>query len=151
MKRPFALLLTGKPNSGKTTLAYALVQKRLRNCLIIDGDKHREMQFLGKLGFSKEDILKNNGHVIKLAQFAQDQGFNVIISQIAPYEEQRVSMALKLKNFYEVFLDCSEDERSRRPNFVNSELSYQCGTPDLILDTEGCDVDECVDKILEFL
>jgi len=53
MKTPFCLLLTGEPNSGKSTIAYALVQKRLRNCLIIDGDKHREMQFLGKqLGFT---------------------------------------------------------------------------------------------------
>ena len=26
MRTPFALLLTGKPNSGKTTLAYALTE-----------------------------------------------------------------------------------------------------------------------------
>ena len=68
MKRPWCLLLTGLPNSGKSTLAYLLVQKRIRNALVIDGDRHREMQFLDdELGFTDEDILKNNKHVIKLA------------------------------------------------------------------------------------
>ena len=151
MRTPFALLLTGKPNSGKTTLAYALLQKQLRNCLIIDGDKHREMQFLGKLGFSKEDILKNNEHVIKLAQFAQDQGFNVIISQIAPYVEQRDNIRESLKNFYEVYLDCDEGERANRPNYVKSELVYEKGTANMILNTDFADIDECVDEILKVL
>ena len=152
MKRPFCLLLTGEPNSGKSTLAYALVQKRLRNTLIIDGDKHREAQFLGeKLGFTREDILKNNDHVIKLAKFAQDQGFNVLIPQIAPYVEQRLRMRAKLKNFYEVFLDCSRDVRGERANFTDTSLIYEKGYYDILISTDSELIDECVDQILEYL
>lgn len=151
MKTPFALLLTGPPNSGKTTLAYALLQKQLRNCLIIDGDKHREMQFLGELGFSREDILKNNEHVIKLAQFAQGQGFNIIISQIAPYSEQRANMRESLKHFTEIYLDCSNEERMRRLNYRESELVYDYGFPDMVLHTDVHEIDECVDQILRIL
>jgi len=152
MKTPFALLLTGKPNSGKSTIAYALVQKRLRNCLVIDGDKHREMQFLGEqLGFSKEDILRNNEHVIKLAQFAQAQRFNVIIAQIAPYKAQRWNMRHNLENFIGVLLHCSDDERSKRPNFVHSDLEYEYDKADLALFTDQQDIEVCANRILEYL
>jgi len=152
MDRPFALLLTGKPNSGKSTIAYALLQKRLRNCLVIDGDKHREMQFLGeKLGFSRPDIMRNNEHVIKMAQFAQAQGFNVLISQITPYAEQRFEMRRRLLNFYEVLLNCSDEERSKRPNYRSSDLVYEYGMPDIALFTDEQSIDECVTKILEKL
>lgn len=149
-RKPYCLLLTGKPNSGKSTIAYELVQKHLRSCLIIDGDKHREMQFLGEtLGFSEEDILKNNEHVIKLAKFAQDQGINVIISQIAPYKSQRLNMRKDLVNFYEIFLDCSDEARANRPNFKSSELKYEIGDADLVLDTDAESCAICADKILK--
>ena len=151
MKTPFCLLITGEPNSGKSTIAYALVQKRLRNCLIIDGDKHREMQFLGeKLGFTREDILKNHEHVIKMALFAQAQGFNVIIPQIMPYKEQR-AIHRKVQNVYEVYLGCPKSERANRPNYRDSELVYEQGLPDLYLYTNSETIDECVDSILELL
>ena len=152
MKTPFCLLITGEPNSGKSTIAYALVQKRLRNCLIIDGDKHREMQFLGeKLGFTRGDILFNNEHVLKMALFAQEQGFNVIIPQIMPYKEQRQAMCDRLQNVYEVYLRCPKSERADRPNFRDSDLVYELGVPDLELQTDQLTIDECVDSILELL
>lgn len=149
MKTPFCLLLTGEPNSGKSTIAYALVQKRLRNCLIIDGDKHREMQFLGKsLGFSRDDIMENNKHVFKLAKFAQDQGFNVIIPQIMPYKEQRYYMRKNLQNCYEVYLHCPKNEREKRVNFRDSDLKYEISWPDCEIPTHQWDVETCLDEIL---
>jgi len=152
MKTPFCLLLTGEPNSGKSTLAYALVQNRLRNCLIIDGDKHREMQFLGEeLGFTKDDILKNNEHVIKLALFAQDQGFNVIIPQIAPYREQRHRMRVKLQHFHEVYLRCSKAVRQERPNYMPTSLIYEFESPDLDLFTDTLGIEACVYEVLSLL
>ena len=149
---PYCLLLTGMPNSGKTTIAYELAQKRLRNVLIIDGDKHREMQFLGeKLGFTEEDILKNNKHVIKLAQFAQEQGINVLISQVTPYRKQREEMSICLEGFIEVLCDCPKEVRASRPNFVESDLWYELGVDVLVLDTDKLSVEQCADRILEKL
>ena len=149
----WALLLTGMPNSGKSTIAYNLVQNRLRNTLIIDGDKHRQMQFLGtKLGFTKADILANTEHVIKLGKFAQEQGMNVLISQIAPYIEQRVMMKAKLNNFKEVYCECSYDKRSSRPNFRDSELIYEVSkNHDLIVNTGELNINECSLAVMKLL
>jgi len=145
----WCLLLTGMPNSGKSTIAYQLVQKEVRNALVIDGDKHREMQFLGrKLGFTKEDVLANNEHVIKLAQFAQEQGFNVIIAQIAPYLEQRMQMRKRLKRFFSVYCECYKDIRRNRPNFVDTELLYEPGDFNLVVDTGITYLEKCVENIL---
>lgn len=146
----WCLLLTGKPNSGKSTLAYHLVQARIRNALIIDGDRHREMQFLGrKLGFEKEDIMANTEHVIKLARFAQEQNINVIISQIAPYRDQRDAMRAGLQNFYEVFCACTDESRASRPNFVSSDLIYEHGVPDMVVTTDKDTISECCDQLLK--
>ena len=150
--KPWCLLLTGMPNSGKSTIAYHLVQKRIRNVLIIDGDKHREMQFLGRtLGFSKKDIMDNTEHVIKLAKFAMDQGINVIIAQIAPYKDQKDLMRKEIDNFTEVQCDCSKNRRSLRPNFVDSDLEYEIGNPDLILNTDELTIEECGNLVLKQL
>lgn len=144
----WCLLLTGLPNSGKSTIAYYLVQARIRNALIIDGDRHREMQFLGKkLGFSKEDIMANTEHVIKLAKFAQEQHINVIISQIAPYLDQRKLMRDSLDNFYEVFCNCGDEVRKERPNFKHSKLIYEYGGYDLQINTDISPIEHCVDFI----
>jgi adenylylsulfate kinase-like enzyme len=150
MNGPWCLLLTGLPNSGKSTIAYHMIQKRIRNALVIDGDKHREMQFLGrKLGFTKEDILINTTHVVKMAQFAQGQEMNVMIAQIAPYLEHRHYMRDNLKEFYEVRCICTDEERASRPNFKHSDLIYEDGNHDLIIDTGKYSVEQCVEIILK--
>lgn len=141
----WCLLLTGLPNSGKSTIAYHLVQTMIRNVLVIDGDKHREMQFLGKtLGFGKDDIMRNTEHVIKLAKFAQNQDINVIIAQIAPYHDQRQLMRDELSDFYEIFCDCADESREKRPNFKHSELVYEHGGHDLVINTDVLGIEACI-------
>ena len=130
----WSILLTGMPNSGKSTIAYELVQRHVRNALVIDGDKHREMQFLGEqLYFSKQDIMRNNDHVIKMARFAQDQEFNVIIAQITPYVEQRDDMRKALDNFAEFYIECPKEVRSKRPNYKETDIKYEHGLPQYTL------------------
>ena len=151
MKTPFSILLTGMPNSGKSTIAYHLVQGHLRNTFVIDGDKHRQSQFLGEqLGFEKEDIMRNNKHVVALAKFAQGQGFNLLIPQIAPYIDQRNEFMV-LKNHIEVYCRCPLEARSKRDNFRDSDIVYEEGYPNLILDTDKMTIDECVNIIMEGL
>lgn len=150
---PWVVLLSGMPNSGKSTIAYNMVQRRVRNALVIDGDKHREMQFLGaSLGFSKEDIMRNNEHVCKMAAFAQDQGFNVIIAQICPFRDQRRMFQQELSNFFDVLCDCPSADRVGRPNHRDSHLVYEAGGHDLILDTSDVSsIDDCVISVLRLL
>jgi adenylylsulfate kinase-like enzyme len=151
MKTPWALLLTGLPNSGKSTLAYTLIQSRIRNALVIDGDKHREMQFLGReLGFSKQDIMENNAHVIKVGQFVQEQNMNVVIAQIAPFVDQRKRLRNSLQNYLEVYCCCPDSIRKERPNFKDSELVYEEGGYDLVLNTHLLTIEECLNKIFKY-
>ena len=151
--KPWVILLTGMPNAGKSTIAYDLVQNKLRNTLIIDGDRHRQMQFLGhKLGFTREDILLNTQHVVKMAVFAQDQKMNVLIAQITPYIEQRILMNTCLNNFKEVYVEASLEERYSRPNFKDSELIYEpSANPDLIVNTGKMSIAECSSAVMELI
>lgn len=149
----WAILLTGMPNAGKSTVAYDLVQNKLRNTLIIDGDRHRQMQFLGKkLGFTRHDILLNTHHVVKMAAFAQEQKMNVLIAQITPFIEQRILMDNDLNNFREVYVEASLEERASRPNFRNSELIYEpSANPDLIINTGKMSIQECSLAVMELI
>ena len=149
----WAVLLTGMPNAGKSTVAYDLVQNKLRNTLIIDGDRHRQMQFLGKkLGFTREDILMNTHHVVKMGVFAQEQMMNVLIAQITPYIEQRVLMGAHLHHFKEVYVEASLEERASRSNFRDSELIYEpSANPDLIINTGEMSIQECSLAVMELI
>lgn len=78
--------LTGNSGSGKTTLAY-LLKERL-NAIVLDGDEMRASISLGA-GFSKKDRLEHNLRVARLAKVLHTQGYNVVVSVIAPFQEIR--------------------------------------------------------------
>lgn len=78
---------TGNSGSGKTTLVKALKEK-LFNWLILDGNDIRESISSG-LGFSKEDREEHNLRVARLAKNLSEQGFNIMVSVIAPFQSTR--------------------------------------------------------------
>ena len=75
----------------------------------------------------------------------------MIIAQIAPLIKQRREMRGWLKNFIEVKLDCCEETRSNRDNYVDSELVYQWSSPDLFVNTDVESKEACLDEILEYM
>lgn len=75
--------LTGNTNSGKTTLAKKMAGK---NTIILDGDDIRKVW---TTGFSKEEREEHNLRIARLARMLEDQGFNVIVSVICPYNDLR--------------------------------------------------------------
>lgn len=78
--------ITGASKAGKTTLAKSL-QKRLVNWILLDGDGIRSIT--NDLGFSDEDRMENCKRVAKLAKNLEDQGLNVLVSVIAPFQKIR--------------------------------------------------------------
>ena len=76
--------ITGQSKSGKTTLAKKLVG----DGILLDGDIMRQTICRG-LGFSKEDRIKNNMRIARLAKELDGQGFEVVVSTICPYKELR--------------------------------------------------------------
>ena len=78
--------LTGNVGSGKTSLAY-LLKERL-NAIVLDGDEMRSSISLGA-GFSREDREEHNLRVARLARVLVNQGHNVVVAVIAPFEGTR--------------------------------------------------------------
>jgi adenylylsulfate kinase len=140
---PFCLWLYGMPNSGKSTLAYNLVQDRLRNCVIFDGDRFRE-RVTPELSFSREHIHENNLTAIKCVKSMMDQGFNCIVAMITPYEEMRRIAKDEIKNCKMVWVFAPDKERAKRPNYRKSEIEFEAPKRfDLYLNTQEASIFEC--------
>lgn len=83
--------LFGRCGAGKTTLA-----RRLRDGLVdrkvpvfyLDGDEMRS-GLCSDLGFSSEARVENHRRIAEVARLAAEQGFNVIVSTMAPQHDQR--------------------------------------------------------------
>lgn len=92
--------LTGNTGSGKTALAY-LLKGRL-NGVVLDGDEMRKSISL-KEGFSKKDREEHNLRVARLAKVFNEQGVNVVVSVIAPFESTRKKID-KICNPYWIYI-----------------------------------------------
>lgn len=153
MKRvkPYCIWLSGMPNSGKSTIAYHLLQKRLRNCFTIDGDRFRE-KVNPELSFSRKDILENNKTAIKVIKYMMGQGFNILVAMITPFQEIRDIARREIDNYIEVYVQCPEKVRSKRPNFMKSQIKFEePKKPDIIVKTHLETIEKSVDKVLDVL
>ena len=74
----------GESGVGKTTLARKLLDQRTVH---LDGDDMRRVWT--DLGFTDEDRMTNNLRIANLARVLDRQGFNVVVSTIAPTQEIR--------------------------------------------------------------
>jgi len=148
---PYCIWLTGMPNAGKSTLVYHLLQKRLRNCIVIDGDKFRE-RVNPELSFTRDNILENNKTAIKVIKYLMGEGFNVLVAMITPFQETRDLAEQEIENYTEVYVSCPEEVRATRPNFMKSQIIYETPLrPDVIAETNLYSVEELSDKILIYL
>jgi len=136
--------LTGASGSGKTTLAKALV-KKLRNYVILDGDEMRDSISVGS-GFSEKERTEHNLRVARLAKVLETQGFNVLVSVIAPYPELREKVDL-ICNIKWVCLTATHDKKPYENPYVQpSNASLYIGD-DMTVDEE---VDSVIDNLRLF-
>lgn len=82
------LWLTGNTGSGKTTFAKHLADK---HTIILDGDQMRE-SINKDCDLSSQGRRENNLRIARLAKVLADQGFNIIVSVICPYEDLRLEV-----------------------------------------------------------
>lgn len=82
--------LTGESGAGKTTLARKYCKKN-EGWINLDGDVMRSSISLGA-GFSKKDRAEHNYRVARLAVVLERQGFDVMISVIAPMKDVRMKI-----------------------------------------------------------
>lgn len=80
--------LFGRSGAGKTTLASLLVDRYKTlgvPCLWLDGDRVRQ-GLSRELGYSPDERLENHRRIIEVANIAEEQGLQVVVSAIAPRE-----------------------------------------------------------------
>jgi adenylylsulfate kinase len=81
----------GRSGAGKTTLAKRLHQAltdRKIPVFILDGDDMRS-GLCSDLGFSGEARLENHRRIAEVSKLAAEQGFNVVVSTMAPLHSHR--------------------------------------------------------------
>ncbi|MFZ4968396.1 MULTISPECIES: adenylyl-sulfate kinase [Pseudomonas] len=167
--RGTAILLTGLPAAGKSTVAQALQAElftRGLQCLVLDGDALRG-GLNRDLGFAESDRQENIRRASELAGLLVDNGQIVILAMIAPQADLRELFARRLgEDYREVWCSASlqvcegRDPKGHYARARRGELASFTGisapydvprAPDLILDTGRLSVEACVEQLLGHL
>lgn len=136
---------TGQPGAGKTTLAKHLVNYFDNNNVVhIDGDDLRDI-FQNK-DYSEVGRRKNIERAQDIARFMSEKGFNVIVSLVSPYKDQRDQFK-ETNEVTEVYVHTT-DERGREGFHVNN---YEPPTDDFIeIDTtDRMEVDSFIELTIK--
>jgi adenylylsulfate kinase len=111
--------LTGQPGAGKTTLAnYFYKHFPLLSVIHIDGDDLRDM--FDNKDYSEFGRRKNIERAQDIALFMSNKGYNVIVSLVSPYKDQRDSFKNKTK-VVEIYVHTNEDRGRNNYHVVNYE------------------------------
>ena len=159
--------ICGLAGSGKTSVAEKFLKvltKKGVSPILLDGDHMRDIFDLPK-DYSYEGRKKLARIYSKVAKMLSDQGFTVIVSVIAMYEETFKFNRKNIKNYVEVFLDVPMKELIRRDKkklyskALNGELKDVVGIdikaefpvkPDIkIINYGNVDIDDSVKKLEE--
>ncbi|MEK7167736.1 MAG: adenylyl-sulfate kinase [Patescibacteria group bacterium] len=162
------LWFTGLSGSGKTTIADDLF-KKLENSGIrserLDGDLMRE-SLSRDLGFSPQDRDKNIDRASFVSGLLARHGVLVLTTFISPYSRHRGLARSRADNFIEIFVNASLEECEKRDvkglyqKARQGLVEYFTGitdpyeepqNPEIELRTDLLSLDECVEKIMEYL
>ncbi|WP_347831998.1 bifunctional sulfate adenylyltransferase/adenylylsulfate kinase [uncultured Planktomarina sp.] len=168
-KQGFTVFFTGFSGSGKSTIANALMIKLMemggRPVTLLDGDIVRK-NLSSELGFSKEHRDLNIRRIGYVASEITKNGGIAICAPIAPYSTTRHAVREDVEAFgafVEVHVATSIDECERRDRkglyklaragkikeFTGISDPYDVPkTPELRLETEYVEVDDCAHQVL---
>jgi len=168
-KQGFTVFFTGFSGSGKSTIANALMVKLMemggRPVTLLDGDLVRK-NLSSELGFSKEHRDLNIRRIGYVASEITKNGGIAICAPIAPYATTRRAVREEIAEFgafIEVHVATSIEECERRDRkglyklaragkikeFTGISDPYDVPVdPELSIDTEHVDVDNCAHQVL---
>jgi len=158
--------LTGLSGSGKSTLAEnvkKLLERDGKKVEIIDGDTVRE-NYSEKLGFTYDDIKKNNNFIVELCLKEDMKSFDfILVPVIAPIRQVRDEIKELLKDKHiEVYIKASINEVTKRDtkglykkaadghidNMIGIDIDYEEPlNPDLVIDTEKLELNTAINKL----
>jgi adenylylsulfate kinase len=151
MKEKKIYWFTGQPGAGKTILSLGLksyLEEEYQNEIFhIDGD---ELRMLYKnLNYGREGREENIKRAQDIAKFIHNQGYDVIVSLVAPYRELRENFKKEMgRNLVEFYVHTT-DIRGRE-HFHTDE--YEQPTENFTdINTTNIDVKESLNQIIEKL
>lgn len=101
---------TGQPSHGKTTLANILVSNLRwmdKRVFHIDGDNLRALT--SNVDYSKQGRLDNIIGAQKIANYLHNEGYDVVVSLVSPYREQRETFKKHIgKHIVELYVHTDE-------------------------------------------
>lgn len=168
--KPMLLWFTGLSGSGKSTIAN-VVEQRLHSqgikTYVLDGDNIRN-GINRNLTFSPEDREENNRRVGEVAKLMVDAGLVVLAAFVSPYKKGRDNIRKMLNdaNFVEIFVNASLEECQKRDvkglyekarkgeimDMTGVSAPYEApDNPEIEIVTEEMNVEEAVQKILEYV
>ncbi|MHC8384391.1 adenylyl-sulfate kinase [Pseudomonas sp. LB3P14] len=167
--RGTAILLTGLPAAGKSTLAQALhaeLFERGMQSVVLDGDGLR-VGLNRDLGFADSDRLENIRRASEVAALLVENGQIVILAMIAPLMELRELFARRLgEDYREVWCSASLavcEQRDPKGHYARARRGDLAGftgvsapyepppSASLVLDTGVQSVEACLDRLLTWL
>jgi bifunctional enzyme CysN/CysC len=167
--RSGVLWLSGLSGSGKSTLARELQQRLFyKGCqvFVLDGDNMRA-GLCADLGFSPAERSENIRRVGEVAALFAQAGMIVITAFISPYaaDRQRARQAYS-HHFHEIYIQADIDicvkrdpkglyakaKRGEINDFTGVSAPFEEPvSPDLVIRTDQCDVDECIETLLDYV
>ena len=136
---------SGLSGAGKTTQAMNLWREFSIKPILLDADDVRKT-INSDLGYTKEDCYQNIERISQIAQLLSNQGFNVIVTCISKFKEQRKEIKERLKpNLIEILVDKSLETLKKNDTkglynslgTCNMIQNYEYGNSvDIILNTE---------------
>jgi bifunctional enzyme CysN/CysC len=149
MKEKKIYWFTGQPGAGKTILSLRLKdyleQEYQQEVFHIDGD---ELRFLFKnINYGREGREENIKRAQDIAKFIHAQGYDVIVSLVAPYKELRENFKTEMKSGLVEFYVHTTDIRGRE-HFHTDE--YEQPTENYTdIDTTKIDIEESLKQIIK--
>ncbi len=167
------LWFTGLSGAGKSTLAIEVEHRLFRegyHVYVLDGDNVRR-GLNANLGFSPDDRAENIRRVGEAAALFADAGFICITAFISPYraDRERARTASEIcapDAFHEVHVKAALELCERRDpkglykrarkgelrEFTGISAPYEPpGNPELVIDTGAENVDQCTQRIVEYV
>lgn len=169
-QKPCIIWFTGLSGSGKSTIANALESKLFemgKHTYLLDGDNVRH-GINKDLGFSDDDRVENIRRIGELSKLFIDAGLIVLSAFISPFRSDRTAARelVEPDEFIEVFVDTHLDVCEHRDpkglyqkaregkiaEFTGISSPYEAPTkPEIHLDTSKYDVEQSVQKIIDYL
>lgn len=132
---------TGQPSHGKTTLAKILVsnlESKYKKVFHIDGDDLRALT--SNQDYSKQGRIDNIIGAQKIAGYLHNEGYDVIVSLVSPYRDQREEFKKHIGiDIIELYVHT--EQLRERDNFKS--LDYEAPIENFI------DVDTTIDNPIE--